>query len=181
MKSRNIVVVHDRVWEEVLASSASVPDQLAKLERIVADLEMAIPAGTVARQFNLKASLVTAERAPRRRRLSLLSGRSRERQEGAGSSEDQAIFSTGTTCSSSTVVDGASNRGTAGRRASRAEGVANLSTDSISLPGLPRDSVDSAKDGVGSGKGVTEMLMGYGWLPSSTQLESHGIESSLER
>ena len=45
---------YDGVWETVVGSDASVPDELARLERIVTDFEMRIPTGSVARQFNLK-------------------------------------------------------------------------------------------------------------------------------
>jgi hypothetical protein len=45
---------YDGVWETVVDSDASFPDELARLERIVTDFEMRIPTGSVARQFNLK-------------------------------------------------------------------------------------------------------------------------------
>jgi hypothetical protein len=54
LKARRMAVVFGQVWESVLSSSVHVPDELAKLESIVADLEMAIPTGTVARQMKLK-------------------------------------------------------------------------------------------------------------------------------
>ena len=54
LKARRMAVVFGQVWESVLSSSVHVPEQLAKLESIVADLEMAIPTGTVARQMKLK-------------------------------------------------------------------------------------------------------------------------------
>ena len=53
-QTRRMVEACDKVWESSVASSGRAQDQLAMLERVVSDLEMAIPTGTVARQFNLR-------------------------------------------------------------------------------------------------------------------------------
>lgn len=55
-------MVCDKVWESVASSSDSVPEQLTRLEGIVADLELSIPTGTVARQFILKRVVANRKR-----------------------------------------------------------------------------------------------------------------------
>lgn len=135
----------DQVWESVVLSSASVPNQLASLERIVADIEMAIPTGTVARQLNLKVVLA---------------------RPGMMTSMDGSVVQV------------------RGLRTSVTRWINSiLSTDRsrIATSDGAEEESGLGKEGVGSGHGIKEMLMGAKWAPSELQLKNQSIESLLDR
>lgn len=131
--AQEMVGACDKLWRNAVVSSSRVP--LARLESIVAELEMAIPSGTVARQFNLKVS------------LSVPDGRG-----GAVSGPPQM-----------------------GRRLS-------FFTDSATGKVLDRrsllDESGNLKGDVDPGKGIADMLMGDGWVPTKVSLTNQGIHTS---
>jgi hypothetical protein len=197
--THKIAKKYDEIWYQMLASRDLAQDQLARLEGVVADMEMAIPNRTVARQCNLKARLVEADRAPRKKRLSIFPVKSGERQggpkssgqgsghglaEGASDSDrasgldrvDEIVSSTEVPGVASTVVDQDGRAGIRSRGSS-----ADSMTGPFAASDLPNASIDLSKDRVKSRMGIEEMLMGDVWAQSKVQAESQGIESSLER
>ena len=60
--SRKVHRLCDRIWQEYVNSDPLIPLQLTMLERVVSGIELAIPTGTVARQFNLKIEGFTAKK-----------------------------------------------------------------------------------------------------------------------
>lgn len=190
--AHKIAKKYDEIWYEILASSDLVSDQLARLEGVVAEMEMSIPNGTVARQCNLKACLVDADRSRGKRVLSFFTGKSRERRGGAKSSGqgngegrgrgrdldrvDEIVSSREVLGVASRVDDGEGGAGI------RARGVSNcIRAPFTKASDLPNASVDLSKDRVKSRVDIEQMLMEDVWAKSMICMESQGIESSLER
>jgi hypothetical protein len=156
-RARTSAWLCEQVFEELITSNDSSTDQLARLERIVYNLEMAIPTSTVARQFNLK---VCPDLQARGASASAeLSGECEGVGEGWGEPEESRTNS---------------------KKARKARARQSSFFTELSMNGGRSGPLESQN--VSSfGEEITGILMGGSWKPPRNLISGKSIESSLQR
>ena len=90
------------MWKDVISTDGSLTlvrtaynDELERLERVVGEISSAIPAGTIARQFNLRADATRLRSVPRRKKrvdTNVYRPSSSSRPSSGGSGDGAAYF-----------------------------------------------------------------------------------------
>jgi len=156
-RARTSAWLCEQVWEELITSNDFSTDQLARLERIVENLEMAIPTSTVARQFNLKVCPDI---------------RAREATFSAGLSDEIETAGGGWGTSEDSRARNKKIRNAMARQAS-------FFTDVHMNQG--RSGPLESPNFNNFGKEIAGILMGDGWEPHQDLISGKSIKSSLQR